>query len=55
MASYESTLQRYKQSTLQKKELIAFFGKYFNENTICVYFEFHDTKSQDWCKIISIY
>ena len=50
MASYESTLQRYKQSTLQKKELIAFFGKYFNENTICVYFEFHDPKSRDVVK-----
>ena len=31
-----STLQRYKQSALRKKELIAFFGEYFNENTICI-------------------
>ena len=29
------TLQRYKQSALRKKELIAFFGEYLNENTIC--------------------
>ena len=50
MASYESTLQRYKQSTLRKKELIAFFRKYFNENTICIYFEFHDPKSRDVVK-----
>ena len=31
-----STLQRYKKSALRKKELIAFFGEYFNENTICI-------------------
>ena len=30
------TLQRYKQSALRKKELIAFFGKYFNENALCI-------------------
>ena len=31
-----STLQRYKQSALRKKELIAIFGEYFNKNTICI-------------------
>ena len=49
-----STLQRYKQSALQKKELKAFFGKYFNENTICINFQFHDSKSRESCLIISI-
>ena len=39
-----STLQRYVQSALRKKELIAFFGEYFNENTICIDFQFHDPK-----------
>ena len=31
-----SALQRYKQKALLKKELIAFFGEYLNENTICI-------------------
>ena len=39
-----STLQHYVQSALRKKELIAFFGEYFNENTICIDIQFHDPK-----------
>ena len=31
-----SALQRYKQKALRKEELIAFFGEYLNENTICI-------------------
>ena len=34
------------QSALRKKEWIAFFGDYFNENTICIDFQFHDPKSE---------
>ena len=31
-----SILQRYKQSALRKKELIAFLEENFNENAICI-------------------
>ena len=40
------TLQPYVQYALQKKELIAFFGEYFNENNIYIDFQFHDPKSE---------
>ena len=33
-------------SALRKKELIAFFGEYFNEKTICIDFQSHDPKSE---------
>ena len=39
----------YKQSALRKKELIAFLGEHFNENTICIDFQFHNSKSQESC------
>ena len=39
-----STLQRYVQSSLQKCLLIAFFREYFNDNAICIDFQFHDPK-----------
>ena len=44
-----STIRRYKQSVLRKKELIAFLGEHFNENTICIDFQFHNSKSQEIC------
>ena len=37
------------ESALRKKELIAFLGERFNENTICIDFQFHNSKSQESC------
>ena len=42
-------LQRYKQSALEKKELIAFLGEHFNENTIWIDYQFHNSKNQESC------
>ena len=33
---------------VRKKQLIALFVEYFNENTICIDFQFHDPKGQDF-------
>ena len=44
-----SSLQCYKQSALRKKELIDSLGEHFNENTICIDFQFHISKSQESC------
>ena len=41
-----STLKHYVPSALRKKGLIAVFGEYFNESTICIDFQFHDPKIQ---------
>ena len=37
------------ESALRKKELIAFLGERFNENTICDDSQFHNSKSQASC------
>ena len=40
---------------LRKKKLIANFGEYFNESTIYIDFQCHNSQSLESCFIISIY